>query len=146
MRPTLLDWTLLVYFLLLFASPLLISNGVAVGPSVLFLKLFPSGFFLVALALIILKSLIPSCQPEFGLPGARWGAIIAVLAMIFVFLGSFSLIVPVATGGSVEVGHWAEIDFVAALPVTFVLCCGVFVVVSFFSGCSLGPTRKKDEV
>lgn len=143
-RPLLMDWVLLAYVLLLALTPTLVLTGL-LGPGWLWLvTFFPSSFFLAALALTLLKSLL-NLPLRFGLSGPRWTSILFLVALLALYLFTMARhgLTPSPLQG-LALPRPASLSEIAMRSIgtpfgLFVFPCGLFALAVLFSGSRLGP-------
>lgn len=133
MRPRLLDWALLAYLAALAATPALMAAGaIPSGRGALFLGLFPGAPFCTALALILLRSLVPALRLEFGLPLDRWATICALL----LGGGFFAHAMAPFTFGPHELQTLLSISISTIIALALIIPLGLL-----FAGQAVGPRR-----
>lgn len=139
-----MDWLLLIYALGLATTPAHAVLGLPAGLTGFLLGSVPHGAFLVALVLILIRTLVPALRFEFGLSAGRWASLIALLLMEFLFLlgglgGPPALFAQPAYQDTYYVV--AGIGW-ESIPILIVQLATLFAFVMLFAGRPLGPKRR----
>ena len=145
MRPAMLDWITLVYLVCLATAPTAILLGILPYTSNLLLGLFPYGPLALALALIVLRTVLPSSRFDFNLGGGRWASIIVLLIVSGHGLFALTFVAKTSLFSEMPLQLGLGDTLVFLLPV--LVCIILLYVMGYlFMGKQLGPRRAHDKL
>lgn len=142
MRPAALDWITLAYLLCLAAAPTAMMLRILPYQANLLLGLFPFGPLLIALMLIILRTLLPSSRFDFNVSTGRWASIITLL--IVLGHGLFALTFVAKTSLFADKPLTISVGDLVVFLLPVVVCTTMLYVMGYiFLGKPLGPVRPR---